>query len=330
MGKAASRGIENIVRHHLRVAPGEKALILHRGVPAIVAAVARAIREAGAQAEVTLIESLEEGHFATRLRHAVRDVDVATFLSADEGESARGALIVSTMEETKVRYLHATGLSERALASTLRAHPEQLRAINQRLIDQLASGGELELRSPAGSELRLRLDPRYPLVRYEGVPEPGRWESVPTGAVSVHPADIEGTYVVDRLLKAGSLERSGRQLQRSPLTLHIDRGRLVGLECDDGELVAKLRERLDEDPNASVLGFVSIATNPLCLNELGSFSNDALLPGLRLMFGYSDPKKTGAPRSSPHWTTVLGRRHDLKHDGTPIVTAGRLDRRWTD
>lgn len=327
------RGVDNIVRHHLRVAEGERVLILHRGDSEIVGAFAEVMRTLGADVRLTPIDGRKlagsDAEVATKLRALVRDVDVALYLSTDEGDADRGALIVSTMDGTSVRYLHATDVSAKALASTLRAHPDQLRATNERLAEQLARGGELTLASPAGTDLRLTLDPKYPIVPYEGVPEPGRWESVPTGAVSVYPVAADGVYVADRLLKAGALVRWGRDLQRTPLTLRLEKGRVVDLECADADVATNLRARFDADPYADAIGFVSIATNPLCLNELRSFANDALLPGLRLMFGYSDPKKTGAPRSSPHWTTVLGRRHDLKHEGTPIVAAGRLDRRWT-
>ncbi len=328
------RGVDNIVRHHLRVAEGERVLILHRGSGDILDAFADQMRQLGADVRLAPIDGPKlagsDAEVATKLRALVRDVDVALYLSTDEGDADRGALIVSTMDGTSVRYLHATDVSEKALASTLRAHPDQLRATNERLAEALGRGGEVTLQSPAGTDLRLTLDPKYPIVPYEGVPEVGRWESVPTGAVSVYPVAAEGVYVADRLLKAGALVRWGRDLQRSPLTLTLEKGRAVHLECADEEVAIAVRARFDADAYASTVGFVSIATNPLCLNELRSFANDALLPGLRLMFGYSDPKKTGAPRSSPHWTTVLGRRHDLKHEGTPIVTAGRLDRRWTD
>tara|TARA_B100001750_G_scaffold44586_1_gene32841 strand:- start:1000 stop:2004 length:1005 start_codon:yes stop_codon:yes gene_type:complete len=328
---AAMRGVDNLVRNHLRITEGERALILHRDADALAAALADVIRGLGARVRTTPIEILDRdgGSFEARLREAVADMDAALYVSGDEGDAQRGAALVSTMESTGVRYLHATGLTPRALSSTLRAHPQQLRATNERLAAVLGRGGELTLRSPAGTDLRLRLDAKYPIVPYEGIPEAGKWESVPTGAVSVYPADASGTYVADRLLKAGELVRWGRELQRAPVTFHLERGRVVRTESAEPEVAEALEARFAADGHASAIGFVSIATNPLCLNELRTFSNDALLPGLRLMFGYSDPKKTGAPRSSPHWSTVLGRRHDLQHEGTPIVTAGRLERRWT-
>ena len=325
------RGVENIARNHLRVSEGESALILHRDADDLARSIAKVLRGLGARVRVSPIDDLDRagGSFTERLREAVEGMDAALFVSRDAEGDRRGPAIVSTMETTRVRYLHAAGLDARALASTLRAHPQQLRATNERLATELGRGGELTLRSPAGTQLRIRLDPKYPIVPYEGVPEIGRWESVPSGAVSVYPADVEGTYVADRLLKAGELVRWGRDLQRAPVTLRLERGRVAHVECAEGEVTAALRERFEADAHASAIGFVSIATNPLCLNELRTFANDALLPGLRLMFGYSDPKKTGAPRSSASWTTVLGRRHDLSHEGTPIVAAGRLDRRWT-
>lgn len=332
LDERAARGAHNLVENHLRVQEGEHVVVLHHGAGAVVAGLMAVLRELGAEARALDLDAPElsgsDVTFAARLRLEVRSADAALFVSDDESSSGRGPLLVSTMETTGVRYLHAVGLTPKILASSLRAHPQQLAETNERLAEQLEAGGELTLSSPAGTKLSLTLESRYPLVRYDGVPAPGRWESVPSGAVSVHPVGAEGTYVVDRLLRGGELTRWGRELQRTPVTLRIAGGRVDAVECSDGELQRAIEERIGTDRNAAAIGFVSIATNPLCLNELRTFANDALLPGLRLMLGYSDPKKTKAPRSSNHWTTVLGRRHELAHQGVPIVTAGRLAPRW--
>ena len=82
------RGVDNIVRHHLRVAEGERVLILHRGSPAIVGAFAGHMRGLGADVRLAPIDGPKlvgsDAEVGTKLRALVRDVDVALYLSTDE------------------------------------------------------------------------------------------------------------------------------------------------------------------------------------------------------------------------------------------------------
>ena len=84
------RGVDNIVRHHLRVAEGERVLILHRGDSEIVGAFAEVMRTLGADVRLTPIDGRKlagsDAEVATKLRALVRDVDVALYLSTDEGD----------------------------------------------------------------------------------------------------------------------------------------------------------------------------------------------------------------------------------------------------
>lgn len=330
----ARRGADNLVQSHLRLQPGERLVLFHLEAAEVLSVLREALRDAGGELIDAPLEAWRDSGtddaFERFVKSHAADADASLYVSSVTGPVfARAQRLIQTLEGTRVRHLHVPGVSLRMLGGSLRADPTLIERINERLAEHLETGKVLHVKSPKGTDLEVELRHSYPIVRYCGVPEPGSWDSVPTGAVSFHSPAVSGTFVADRIVSGTHVERPNASLFRRPLTLTISGGRLRDHQSDDEELVRELRDHLASDADADYVGFVSMSTNYLTRNELKVFANDALLPGLRLMLGYSDPHKTKAPRSASVWATFHGRKHTVSVDGRVIVREGRIDAQWT-
>lgn len=329
----ARKGVDNLVGNHLRLERGERLVLFHVDADALLPVLREALRDAGGElVDVPLERHREspEREFVELVKMRATGADVSMYVSTSSGPMfPRAQLLIQSLEGMPLRHLHVPGASLRMLGGSLRADPTLIARINERLAEHLESGRLLTVKSPKGTDLEVELRHSYPIVQYRGVPERGGWDSVPTGAVSFHSPAVSGTFVADRIVSGTHVERPNAELFRRPLRLTLSGGRLRGYESDDAALVEELKAHLAHDADADYVGFVSMSTNYLTRNELKVFANDALLPGLRLMLGYSDPKKTKAPRCASVWSTFHGRKHTVSVDGRVIVRDGRIDAQWT-
>lgn len=329
----AKRGAENLVRNHLRVAPGERVVVFHLGAgevrPPILAALA-AVGASTEEVDLAPTQALEERDVVQLLRDRVRGATASLFLGASSGISYPWArLLVDTLDQTGVRHLHAPGISLRMLGTSLRADPALLERVNERVRERLSTGKVLTVKSPAGTDLRVALGAEYPIVAYDGIPKVGAWNSVPTGSVNWYAASVEGTYVADRIARGTHLGQT-RDAARTPVRLQVTASTLTGHECADAAFAQEVDDHFGRHGNARRLGFVALSTNYVARAEIRVFAHDVILPGLRLQFGYSDQRKTHAPRTSPIWATFLGRRQTVVIDGEIVVRDGRVESRWVE
>ncbi|NUP10861.1 MAG: hypothetical protein HOW73_32860 [Polyangiaceae bacterium] len=330
----AHRGAQNLVNNHLRVREGECVVVFHRHADAVLPIIRAALEEAKARVECVSLAPwnaiVDDREFARLVAERVRNVQASMYLSSVDGPAyPRSRLLVDALNNTGVRHLQVPGVSARMLATSLRADPTLIEQVNQRLVERLEAGRLLTVTSPAGTDVTVALSRNFPVVGYCGIPMPGAWDSVPTGAVSFYSPNVSGTYVADRIARGSYLGGTNSQLHKTPLTLRLSSSMLQKSECEDAALVEELATHLAKDEQSGRVGFVSFSTNYLTKNELRVFANDALLPGLRLMLGYSDQTKTKAPHTAAVWATFLGRRQTVAIDGQVLVRDGRLDSKWT-
>lgn len=327
------RGADNLVRHHLRVAAGERVVIFHLQADDVLPTLRAALDEAGAPVELVALGPwsaiVDDREFARLVTERVRGAAATMYVSGVDGPAfARSTLLVETLNRARARHLHVPGVSPRMLTTSLRADPALLEQINGRLVAKLGAGRALTVSSAAGTDLTIALGRGYPFVDYHGVPAAGAWDSVPTGAVNFFSPAVSGTYVADRIARGSYVGKGAHDVSRTPLILHFEGSVLRGHDTRDPVLHDELRAQLERHPQAGHLGFVSFSTNYLARNELRIFAHDSLLPGLRLQLGYSDQPKTRAPTTAPFWATFLGRRQTVSLDGEVLVRDGRLDPRW--
>ncbi|MEM9072533.1 MAG: hypothetical protein AAGE52_28760 [Myxococcota bacterium] len=332
----ARRGAANVIKNHLRVRKNERVVLFHLGEWPALDLLREVLAEHGAQ--VTEVDSSRwertpEAKFDAAIASALKGVSASLYASPDGSGSSgtRAQRLITLIDKAgQVRHLHVPKVSLRTLATSLRADPALMASLNERLTAALSEASEIRVTSEAGTELTVGISRNYPFVSGTGVPRPGAWEGVPAGAVWFFSREVSGHYVADRIAQGSVFAVDPRDLYRNPVHLEFNRTRLSDYRCDDDATLGALQEHLARDPNAGFVGFVCLSTNYLVRNELKLFAHDAMMHGLRIMLGYSNPQLTQAPLSASVWATFHGRRHDITIDDQPLIAKGRFLSEWTE
>lgn len=324
--RSLRHGADNIVRRFLAVEPHEKVGLLSWNADPLRSLVASAVAEAGAEpVPIDTADLLAASQprataaLSTRLARCTTSV-----LLAEHGiPPALSMAVLDVAARMQLRHLHLTRIDPRLFTQSYRADPERIAQINQRVIARLAGARTLEVTSASGTELTLRLDARYPLLAYDGRPGPGRPDNLPSGAVHVHPASVDGVFVADRGA-IGAVRPDPALLRRHPLRLHFAAGRAERVDCDSATLLEAVEDYRSQHEHAMRVGLVAFPTNYVIRSESGLEVQDALLPGLNVNLGYSNAEVTNAPYRCPIQLRLFGRRMDVRAGSVPLVEAGRL------
>jgi aminopeptidase len=180
----------------------------------------------------------------------------------------------------------------------------------------------LRLRSPAGSDLEVKLDPRNRWQERVGIIRPGRWENLPSGELFTCPADVSGVFVANASIGA-SVGAAAGVLARNPIRLEIKAGTCRSVTCSDRVLAGAVESALRSERNADRVGMLIIGTNVGIRDATGEVICDQNLPGLHIGFGATFPDQTGATWDAP--TQLLGTATgaDVDLDGAPLLRSGR-------
>lgn len=319
-------GADNIARRFLAVAPNERVALLSWNADSLRALVASAVTEAGAQPALVDLSDLADAsqpRASTALASRLAGCSASMLLAEHGIPPALSMATLDAVTRARIRHLHLTRVDPRLFAQSYRADPELIAQINERVVARLEGARSLEVTSASGTALTVRLDARYPLLASDGRPEPGRPDNLPSGTVHFHPASVDGVLVADRGA-IGAVRPDPSLLRRYPLRFHFAGGRVERVESDSAELLETVEDYRRRDENAMRVGIVAFPTNYVIRSETGLEVQDALLPGVNVILGYSNAEATKAPFKCPIQLRLFGRRQDVKVGGAGIVEAGRL------
>jgi hypothetical protein len=210
----------------------------------------------------------------------------------------------------------------RLFEQSVRAVPDEISVINERVVRCLSNAQTIAVTSDAGTNLEIRLDARFPLVQLSGRPAPGETHWLPAGQVYTHPASVTGAFVADRgILIAGSAERSSGRAP--PARFELVRGFVRSASCDVPSEQAAIDEYLASDPNARRVASVIVPTNYLVRAEIGHRAQDGLLPGLNINLGFAD-EATRAPYKTTVQMCLYARNLTVTAGEEVLVQRGRF------
>ncbi len=95
------------------------------------------------------------------------------------------------------------------------------------------------------------------------------------------------------------------------------------MTCGDTELAAHIARHLKSTENLDRIGQIVLGTNPGLASPIGEVVYDACVPGMHVVFGWSNPKSTGAPWVAQGILVANGAGGDLDVDGQAVMRAGR-------
>jgi aminopeptidase len=202
------------------------------------------------------------------------------------------------LDEMRRRVMQATDVDYAAV--------DRLQDDLARLLD---GANEVRLTSPAGTDLRLRVSGRKPLVDTD---------SLPHGETYIAPLEdsAEGVAVIDKAFFRG------RRLENLRLT--FTGGRVTGVEAIDVSGVESFWELLEASSgDKDVIAELGIGTNPGVIEPIGNVSLDEKIGGsVHIAVGMND-RFGGKNRSNLHQDLVI-LKPTVWFDGKVILESGEF------
>ncbi len=316
-----------VVEGALSVVPGERLVIL---CDSERKQLAEAVKEAAILIKASAqVLDLDE-HSSPPLKElpavaqeALANAEASVFIArSGSDEVSLRRHVVELAKLHGLRHAHMLGLTPRTMIAGLAVDPRRIADTARQLRARLRPDAEVRLRSDAGSDLTVRLDPRFKWVENSGIIRPGRWLNLPAGELLTAPGSVEGTFVVNASI-TGIPGLDGRLLDATPLTLKFDGRRASDVSCGDKAAALAVDEYLRSGANYDRVGLISFGTNVGLSEPSGTLIVDQTLPGLHLALGMTLPELTGADWDSAGQLVLTACRADLDIDGRAIMRAGR-------
>jgi leucyl aminopeptidase (aminopeptidase T) len=316
-----------VVEAALGVVRGERVvLIVDRPRRDVGAALLEVARDTGADPIVHEIES----HGERPLRQLPEPIAAALgraqasllAVGFDDGEIGMRHEILDLVRQLSLRHAHMVGVSRKSLIAGFSVDHARILSTTRAVRTRLRPESRLRLRTGAGSDLEVALDPGMRWAEHLGVIRPGRWENLPSGKLVTYPARVQGVFVADASM-GGRFGEAAGLLDRTPVRLEIDAGLCKGVRCTDRALQRDVEAFLHREHNLLRVGAICLGTNVGILSPTGEIVADQNLPGLHLVLGSSVPEQTGARWSTRAQLPVTCAAADVDLDGAPLLRAGR-------
>jgi leucyl aminopeptidase (aminopeptidase T) len=287
---------------------------------------AEIVRSVGAEAHEITLDQLGDrpmrsvpATLIAALEHAQASVLLIGF---EDGERAMRLEFVARAAELRLRHAHMVGVGRRGMLVGFSVDPARILVATRAVRMRLRPASVLRLRSAAGSQLEVKLDPKYLWQERLGLVRPGRWETLPSGELFTSPGEVNGVFVADASIGEHFGALAG-VLCRAPVRVEIKAGTCRTVQSADRSLARAVEDLLDTETNSDRVGLVGLGTNVGMSEPTGEILCDKNLPGLHLSFGTPLPTQTGATWDASTQLAMAGTQADVDLDGVPLVRQGR-------
>jgi leucyl aminopeptidase (aminopeptidase T) len=323
LANAARRVVETA----LGVVAGDRLLVVVDAArESLGATLAEVARGRGADAELVVLEQLTKRPVRSlpqQLRAELARAQASVLLVGfEDGERAMRREYVELVTQLRLRHAHMVGVGRRTMMTGFTADPQRVVDATRAVRTRLRPDSVLRLRSPAGSDLEVKLDPRHRWQERVGIVRPGRWENLPSGELFTCPGDVNGVFIADASMGGNAGAQAG-VLSRTPLRIEIRGGTCRGVQCVDRGLAASVEGLLRAERNGDKVGMVILGTNVGMRDATGEVVSDQNMPGLHIAFGATLAEQTGARWDAPTQLPMAGTHADVDLDGVPLLRQGR-------
>jgi aminopeptidase len=240
----------------------------------------------------------------------------------EDGEISMRHEMLDAVKALSLRHAHMVGVSRKSLIAGFSVDHARILATTRAVRTRLRPDSRFRVRTPAGTDLEVVLDPGTRWAEHVGVTRPGRWENLPSGKLTTCPALVRGVFVADASM-GGQYGQSAGLLDRAPVRIEIEASMCKSVRCTDRGVQREVEEFLKREHNLARVGGVCVGTNVGILTPTGEVVADQNLPGLHLIFGSAAADQTGAAWSTRAQLPLTGAGGDVDLDGTPLLRAGR-------
>jgi aminopeptidase len=320
-------GARNAIQVCLAIRPRERvALIADEASREVAASLAAALDEAGGTIDAVLIEQVAPRPMTTAPRPFLDPLERADAgilcVQPLQGELGSRMAIVETVERRQIRYAHMVGVTPLIMQQGMRADYRLVDALSTTLCERMRTAQALRVETDAGTSLTATFDPAFHWIKTSGIISPRYWSNLPAGEVFTTPKSVDGVFVCNGTAGDYFGPKYG-DLSRTPMTLEIARGRLVGVHCQRSELEREFHEYCHTDEFSDRVGELAFGTNVAVADMIGILLQDEKVPGVHLAFGDPYGSQTGAPWKSKTHVDVLTRGCDVWIDDDQVIRQGR-------
>jgi len=321
-------GARNAVRVCLRVAPSEKVTVItDEASLEIAAALVRELEELGASYHAFVLEELAERPLTKLPREILDDLETSSVsifaVRAQRNELQSRMQMTEVVNRRKIRHAHMVNINRQIMLEGMRADFAKVDRISQKVVELVRKASQIRATTPAGTNLVADLNPSYKWLKTSGIISPDKWGNLPGGEIFTTPGEVNGTFVIDGVVGDYLCAKFG-DLKANPLTIHVEKNRLVAAESTNRELRDDFWAYTHTDENSDRVGEFAIGTNIELRDVIGEILQDEKYPGVHIAFGNPYGEHTGAQWYSSTHIDVVGRNFDIWVDREQIMRAGKF------
>jgi leucyl aminopeptidase (aminopeptidase T) len=321
-------GAHNAIAVCLNVEPTEKVtLITDDACEEIAASIAAELKATGCEFHGFVLEELAPRPLAVMPDAILRDMEtsqVSIFaVQAQANELKTRMQMCEVVNRRKMRHAHMVNIEKRIMLQGMRADFKKVDELTLRVMNVVNKCATIRATTPAGTEITASLTPEYKWIKTSGIISRDKWGNLPGGETFTSPLEVNGTFIVDGVVGDYLCAKYG-DLQAWPLTLRVEKNRLISASSSNRELEREFWEYTHRDPNSDRVGEFAIGTNLACTHVVGNILQDEKIPGIHMAFGDPYGSHTGARWTSTTHIDVVGRNFDIWADDQQIMKAGQF------
>lgn len=319
-------GARNAIRTCLNVQPHERVTVItDREIRPIADALVAEIAQVGAAHRLWVLEDEAPRPLTGLPATIAADMelsDVSIFAShVQRNELGSRMQMTDIVNRRRMRHAHMVNITHQIMLEGMRADYHLVDDISTRVINKVRQAKRIRATTPAGSDFTADLNPDYRWVKTSGLISPEKWGNLPGGEVFTSPGEVNGTFVIDGVVGDWLCDRYGL-LTDSPLTVQIDRNRLVEATSPNQALRDDFWAYTHTDENSDRVGEFAIGTNIELKRVIGHILQDEKFPGIHIAFGNPYGAHTGADWYSSTHIDVVGTQFDIWVDDAQIMARG--------
>ena len=321
-------GAHNAVFVCLNIQPHEKVTVITDwACEEIAASLISELDACGCPYRTFVLEEVEQRPLTDMPETILRDLEssqVSIFaVKAQANELRTRMQMCEVVNRKKIRHAHMVNIEKKIMLEGMRADFNKVDDLTLRVMNIVNKARTVRAVTPAGTDVTAQLTPEYKWIKTSGIISPEKWGNLPGGETFTSPLEVNGTFVVDGVVGDYLCAKFG-DIQKTPLTLKVERNRLVEAHSDNEELQQEFWNYTHRDKNSDRVGEFAIGTNLALRNVVGNILQDEKIPGVHMAFGDPYGSHTGAQWTSSTHIDVVGRNFDIWADDRPIMTNGRF------
>jgi aminopeptidase len=323
-----SQGAHNAVHVCLRVQPEEKVtLITDRACLEIASSIAAELDKLGSPYKTFVLEELARRPLADMPQPVLDDMEtsqVSIFaVVAQKNELRTRMQMTDVVNRRKMRHAHMVNIERRIMLEGMRADFNKVDELSVKVWEIATASHKVRARTAAGTDIVADLNPNYKWLKTSGIISQNKWGNLPGGEVFTTPGEVNGVFVIDGVVGDYLCAKYG-DLRETPLTIRIEKNRLVEAVSANRELQDEFWRYTHTDENSDRVGEFAIGTNIGLHGVIGNILQDEKIPGVHIAFGNPYGAHTGADWDCSTHIDVVGTKFDIWADDRQIMRSGEF------